>query len=412
MKNIKYSILCLVAVLFCMTGCKDGVEFSDGLFITGALKSNTLRIAVDEEKSIGITVSSTTKATETITAKIEVAPEMVEVYNKENARNCVLPAADAYVIENSTVTIAPGKAQSNQAKLTSWSDKLEEGKTYCLPLRITQTSGGLDAIETGKVMYILMSKVVNIKVADLNAKGGFDIKTFLVNEAGYSPVEALGAMTLEMKVYPKQFGKGYAANKAEAISSLCGCEENFLFRFGDGGGADVTRLQFVKGSIGSATHPDSKEHYETWTDYYGEVGKWIHFAATYDGQVLKLFIDGEEKYKVNVSKGGTINLATAYGGASGWGDCFSIGRSAGYSRYFDGYVSECRVWNKARTAAELQDGLCYVDPTTDGLIAYWRFNGEDFVDGNPSLIYDQTGHGYTATVFGTINYVANQKCPY
>ena len=38
-------------------------------------------------------------------------------------------------------------------------------------------------------------------------------------------------------------------------------------------------------------------------------------------------------------------------------DTFSIGRSAGNARFFDGYISECRVWNVARTSAQIEDGV-------------------------------------------------------
>lgn len=38
----------------------------------------------------------------------------------------------------------------------------------------------------------------------------------------------------------------------------------------------------------------------------------------------------------------------------------------------DGYVSEVRVWAVARSAADLKNNVCWVDPLTDGLVAYWN----------------------------------------
>ena len=168
------------------------------------------------------------------------------------------------------------------------------------------------------------------------------------------------------------------------------------------------KLQLSKGSIGNATHPDKKDHYESWVDQEFDTGHWLHFAAVYDGQYLRLYLDGEQIHFVETNNGGTINLSMAYDGHS-WDDTFAIGRSVGHQRYFDGYVSECRVWNVARTVNELQDGICYVDPTSEGLVAYWRFNGETQDDGT---VLDMTGHGYNAVPYGTIQYVDNQKCPY
>src|SRR3712207_9415665 len=86
----------------------------------------------------------------------------------------------------------------------------------------------------------------------------------------------------------------------------------------------------------------------------------------------------------------------AYDGHT-WDDTFAIGRSVGHQRFFDGLVSECRVWNIARTQSQLQNGVCYVDPTTPGLVAYWRFNGQLQDDGT---VLDETGHGYNAHPWG------------
>ena len=135
---------------------------------------------------------------------------------------------------------------------------------------------------------------------------------------------------------------------------------------------------------------------------------WLHFAAVYDGQYLRLYLDGEQIHFVETKNGGTINLSMAYDGHT-WEDTFSIGRSAGNARFFDGYISECRVWNVARTSAQIEDGVCYVDPTSEGLIAYWRFDGETQDDGS---VLDMTGHGHNAVPGGTITYVDNQKCPF
>ena len=78
----------------------------------------------------------------------------------------------------------------------------------------------------------------------------------------------------------------------------------------------------------------------------------------------------------------------------------------GLCTLFDGYISECRVWNVARTTAELEDGICYVDPTSEGLISYWRFDGETQEDGT---VLDMTGHGHNAKPYGDITYVDNQN---
>lgn len=403
MKKYILGSLLAAAMMVSTTSCDNGTEFSDAVFVTGTLTSQNVRFLVDgNSSSMGLTVTSSAKAGSDIKVAMKPAPELLDAYNAKTGRNYQLPPEDAYSIEGGELVIKAGSNQSTPLKLTADGDKLQEGIGYCLPVTITNVEGDLSILETSRTAYILFTKVINIKVANLGGRGGFDIKGFWGED---SPVRELGQMTLEMKVLPVSFPTSTRGDAG--ISSLCGCEENFLFRFGDGAGNATNRLQFVKGSIGTPIHPDQKQHYEAWTDKYFETGEWLHFAAVYDGQFIRLYLDGELFFSKETT-GGTVNLSMAYDGHT-WNDGFSIGRSAGYKRYFNGYVSECRVWNVARTVDQLENGVCYVDPTSEGLIGYWRFNGEVQDNGT---VRDETGHGYDATPFGTVTYVDNQKCPF
>lgn len=402
----KYTLFSLLGLLLCLASCKQGPEFGDALYVTGTLSSPQVKFLVEGNYSaVGLTVTSTTKAENDIKVKMEAAPGLLAAYSAQQGREYQLPPEGSYALEGSEMIINAGKSQSSQISLSADASKLQEGVAYCLPVTITSVEGtDQKVLETSRTAYVMFKKVINIKAAYLARRGCFDIPGFGGED---SPVKALGQMTLEMKVLPVSFPFGSESN-ANGISSLCGCEENFLFRFGDGAGNPVNKLQFVKGSIGAASHPDKKDHYESWVEKEFPTGHWLHFAAVYDGQYLRLYLDGEQIHFVETNNGGTINLSMAYDGHT-WEDTFAIGRSAGHKRFFDGYVSECRVWNVARSAAELDDGVCYVDPTSEGLIAYWRFNGETQEDGT---VLDETGHGYNAVPYGSISYVDNQKCPF
>lgn len=402
---MKKYILSLFALLLFITGCKEGPDFGDALYMTGTLTSSTVRFLVDGESSIGLTVTSTAKADADVKINLTPAPELLAEFNKSTGRNSQLPPEGSYTIDGSEVLISTGKYQSTQIKMSADADKLQEGVSYCLPVSISSVEGGgdLGVLENSRTAYVMLTKVINIKAANLARNNCFDIPGF---GGENSPVKALGQMTLEMKVLPVSFPT--TPNGAGGISSLVGCEENFLFRFGDGAGKPTNKLQLSKGSIGSATHPDKKDHYESWVDKEFSTGHWLHFAAVYDGQYLRVYLDGEQIHFVETKNGGSINLSMAYDGHT-WEDTFAIGRSVGYQRFFNGYISECRVWNVARSRAELEDGICYVDPTSKGLVAYWRFNGETQDDGT---VLDMTGHGYNAKPYRTIQWVDNQKCPF
>lgn len=396
----KYILGSLAALAMIITGCDNGTEFNDAVFVTGTLTSSNVRFLVDGQSAMGLTVTSSTKAEGDVAVTIKAAPELIDAYNKKTGRNYQVPPTDAYTLDSEQVIIKAGSNQSNAIRITADGDKLQEGTGYCLPVTITSVEGGLEVLESSRTAYILFTKVINIKAANLGGSGGFDIKGFWSSQNENSPVQDLKAMTLEMKVLPVSFNMGW-------IGSLCGCEENFLFRFGDGAGFPGNKLQLAKGSIGNPVHPDQKEHFDTKIDKEFPTGHWLHFAAVFDGHFLRIYLDGELIHSVE-SQGGSINLSMAYDGHH-WTDGFAIGRSAGYARYFNGYISECRVWNVARTLDEIDNGICYVDPTSEGLVAYWRFNGEVQDDGT---VRDETGHGYDAEPFGTVTYVDNQKCPF
>ena len=58
---------------------------------------------------------------------------------------------------------------------------------------------------------------------------------------------------------------------------------------------------------------------------------------------------------------------------------------------------------------DLKNNMCYVDPATDGLLAYWRFNEK--ADGK-KVEDDLTGHGYKATYSSSaMKWVDNVRCP-
>lgn len=73
---------------------------------------------------------------------------------------------------------------------------------------------------------------------------------------------------------------------------------------------------------------------------------------------------------------------------------FCIGRSYDNTRDFCGMMSEVRLWNRALAADEInaENHFYTVDPASEGLVAYWKFN-----DGDGSVIKDYTSNGNDLT---------------
>lgn len=102
-----------------------------------------------------------------------------------------------------------------------------------------------------------------------------------------------------------------------------------------------------------------------------------------------MLIQGERSYYKNGEKVYSDNSATRAIDLSS--SCY-IGYSWEPGRWLPGEISEVRVWNVARTAEEIASNPYMVDPHSEGLIAYWKFN-----EGTGSKIIDHTGNGNDLT---------------
>ena len=97
------------------------------------------------------------------------------------------------------------------------------------------------------------------------------------------------------------------------------------------------------------------------------LNEWYHIAATYDGTLIKYYVNG---CKVNElpATGDLVqnNLITAIGARPG---------NAVPVEHFRGNIDEVRIWNIVRTETEIQQNMNFLLPTTQpGLLAYYKFN--------------------------------------
>lgn len=118
-------------------------------------------------------------------------------------------------------------------------------------------------------------------------------------------------------------------------------------------------------------------------------GIWYHVAGTYDGSVMRLFLNGNEIATTNYS--GSISTTT-YNVTIG-----KMSYAAGGGRYFDGQIDEPRIWNAAVPQSALRDYMCRkltpVHPNYANLVGYWNFD----VAGS---VVDQSPQGNNGTVMG------------
>ena len=119
---------------------------------------------------------------------------------------------------------------------------------------------------------------------------------------------------------------------------------------------------------------------------------WYHLAATYDGTVLKAYRDGVLISSVTTTGG----LAAASGG-------LAFGRHPSLNQFWNGTMDEARVWNVARTCAEINQNMnIELTGSQTGLKAYYKFNEGTPAANNTSIIstLDASGNNYNCSIAG------------
>ena len=116
---------------------------------------------------------------------------------------------------------------------------------------------------------------------------------------------------------------------------------------------------------------------------------WYHAAATYDGTKWQLFLNGVLERELTVARpprSDSIQHA-AIGSALN-----STGVASGF---FNGAIDEVRIWNAARTAQQIADGMLGEIASAPGLLGRWGLN-----ENSGTLVNDSSGHAITGTLVG------------
>ncbi len=119
------------------------------------------------------------------------------------------------------------------------------------------------------------------------------------------------------------------------------------------------------------------------------IGQFVHVAATYDGSVARLYVDGLLAASTSVS---LIPLNSSFP--------FQIGSISGAlaANYFNGIIDEVGLFSRALSASEIQaiydagsGGKCrpVCTPAPSGMVSWWPGDGHanDIQDGNPGTLH-------------------------
>ena len=116
---------------------------------------------------------------------------------------------------------------------------------------------------------------------------------------------------------------------------------------------------------------------------------------------MRLYIDGNEvtafEYQENPSFTGGFQLSSPL--------YLSVDGYLVSGQYFPGLMAEVRVWDYARSGAQISAARASVLQGDErGLVVYYSFD-----DGNATLVTDVTGHGFNGQLVSGPEYSARIK---
>ena len=373
--KISLTLFLLAAVAF--TGCKneDPAEhhFDNKLYISSAQLTDDLLIR-DDIVSDSRTISArlALPAKEDVTVTFEARPDLAARYNMVYGDNAVGLPAEYFSIPEKVISIGKGNVTGNDIVVNfTNTNELNGDLRYVLPVTVADIQG-ISLLESTRTVYFVFkgAALINV-VADISEM------YFPVNWSSSVNVSGLKTITVEALVRSSD----WEAGRGNALSSVFGIEGNFLIRIGD---ADRPRnqLQLVNPN-GNWPSPNAAPGLP--------VNEWIHIAVVWDATT------GERIYYQNGEVVASDNAAS--GSVSLNRGCY-VGKSYDDSRWLPGEISELRIWNIQRTQEQIASSMYTVDPTTPGLLAYWKFN-----EGSGNVINDATGNGTNLTGEGTPTWV-------
>lgn len=362
MKTI-YKLFPLLALAMLFGACQsdDEADVANKAFITEKSKvSETIIKGTMGDLTKTLTITMAKPVDHAVTATAQPDKNLLDTYNKTYYDSAILLPDSCYEMTESKMTIDAGSVKSTEASIKFQKlNGLNRDLVYVLP--VTVNSSDIELIQSSKNYYYVFKggALINV-VADIEKNW---LQIYPWSSTTIDRVEDIQQITMEALVYPREFGK--------LISTIMGIEGSFLMRVGDAGVPDNQ----VQIATSSGNYTNAKMQLQT--------NKWQHVAMTYDrttGEML-FYINGKQVAKF--TSHASIDIE-----GNGSDRNFLIGKSYDDARWFTGCISEVRVWDVIRTPEEIANNIYTVDPTSKGLLAYWKFD-----DQSTYVVKDYSGNG-------------------
>lgn len=374
MRVNKYLMMLGALAVIAFTGCKneDPAEhhFDNKLYVSSSLFTDNLLIAsdaVDETRTINVRLAQ--PADRQVTVTITGRPDLAARYNMEYGDNAFALPEEHWSIPETVRTIEPGTiAAEGFDVLFSNIKELDISDRYVLPVEISSVQGA-PLLRSHEMVYFVVrgAAIINVVADVTKMKAQFSWKGDAANIVRSMPVVTVEALL-------NCTADSWEAGRDNSLGTVFGIEGHYLLRIGDAG-FPRDQLQIV---TPHGNWPNGNEAPSL------PVGEWVHIAVVYDApnNMRLYYINGEKVAERTTNISSNINLTSG---------CY-VGYAYDNSRWLPAMMSELRLWNVARTQEQIAASPYKVDPASEGLVGYWKFD-----EGTGNVIHDNTANGTDLT---------------
>lgn len=350
-----------------LTGCNDAEydTLSNQAYIlqTNTNANSSLKLTVGAEvatTTLNVRLSDVANVESRYRLVYDTA--VVNEYNRLNETPYASLPQESFSLSSEETTIEAGASVSTPITLTvpPYSEALKaSGKKYAIGFCLENTSGNASVLPSGsKIVYILDQVVIQpVVVLD---QSHYVSQNLVKN---YPLTEWTVEMNINKHILYTEVGRG----NNQAIFGA-GPDEIYI-RFGDAP-IEGNRLQIKT----QGTQMNSLALFNEHT--------WYHLAFVCTGTKLYLYVNGQLDNSMDLpGKTTNVNSINICSPSTYW---------LGNAMY-----SEVRFWQRARSQAEIANNMYACDPTTPGLITYYKMN-----EGEGYSFRDASGNGNNAETNG------------
>lgn len=363
MKYIYLSTLMFALSALLFTGC-DNADYKvngNSLYLSdaaGTSKSSTVTLT-ENGVDINVVIRLANKMSEDVEVEVGYAPELVAAFNESNGTEYEAIPADK-LPQGMTATIPAGEISTIfQLHIDNFATN---GITYVVPFLLGNVvKGGVEKSAAMSHFFYVLSKPLNVSVPVMKPYGQERVESDPDKKWG----AAVDTYTLEAWVRMSNFNRNN-----QAIFNVQANNKLYV-RFGDANGPYNYLQVKAHGDGGTDTDRD-------WNP-----NQWYHVAIVYNGSELIIYRDGKRVAgkQVPAPKGGMVI------------DGLQMVSSSSFYFPAECAMSQVRLWNYARSEAEIQNNMYYeVNPKNPSLIGLWPLD-----EGEGNTFRDATGQGRDMT---------------